>query len=636
MDFIKLFTFLNLILLGCQNFFGTNYYVNDTSRTGDVFCTAKGASTNNGTSASSPKLSLKALLTTYSNTIVSGDIIYIDAGTYNNETSITHTISGVSFIGAGSPLTIIDNAYAGTATNFFMYLNASNIVMKDFTIKRYENNGSQTPGHSGQAITIGGSTSTLSNILLENIVFSDNGESGGNPSLSILSKASVTVTGGGSFCNTAGTAYTGGIEAYGTSINLTIQNYSLGNNYKDGGFDGGGLRIDGDATTFVTVKNTRISNNVATHGGGISQINGDLKVYDCIIDNNSAGQASSTIYGGGYRIIAGTARFARCRFTNNNQRAGTLRGGGIGARYTTIGTFSSSKTISLTIDSCYFSGNTPNTNGADIYGANGSSNTCNITMRDCIFATAGISYNVVSDGTSPASSINITYFGTAPSSNGSNITKTLSSNTSYTPNPSVPTFTGSCATSVIILPIELVKFEGECFNGNVQLLWQTASEKDNNEFIIEKSFNGVDFFTIGIVGGAGTSQSLKSYKFIDDTQVEEIQYYRLRQNDYDGKYSQSQIIAVNKACNDVSTNYLNIYPNPASSDINIELKLYKKENITISIYDNTERLIKEENSQTYEIGFNSINIDISNISHGIYILKVKTDNREFTHKIIKL
>ncbi len=635
MWYIRLFLVALIIFTANTSVKATNYYVNDNTISGDVFCTVIGATGNNGLSPSTPKLSLKALLTTYSTAITSGDIIYIDAGYYNTETSITHTISGVSFIGAGNNLTFIDNAYAGTSTNFFMYIYASNIVMRNFTVKGYENNGSQTPGHSGQAITIGGGASAISNILLDNIVFSSNGESGGNPSLSVLAKSTVTVNAGGSFCNTAGTAYTGGIEAYGTAINLTILNYAIGNNYKDGGFDGGGLRIDGDATTIVTVKNTKISNNVATYGGGISQINGDLKVYDCVIDNNSAGQTSSTIYGGGYRIIAGTARFARCKITNNNQSAGTLKGGGVGARYTTVGPFSTSKTIALTFDSCYFSGNTPNGNGADVYGASGSGNACNITMRDCIFATTGISYNVVSDASSPATSINITYFGTAPSSNGSNITKTLSSNTSYTPNPSVPTFTGTCATSMTILPIELISFEGQCFEGKIQLLWKTATEKNNETFIIEKSMNGTDFYTIGTVKGAGTTSTFNTYQFIDDAQTEDIQYYRLTQVDYNGKKSVSDIITVTKQC-DTKDDTFKLYPNPSNDEVFIELKLFKKELINLSIYDHTGRLIKEEINQTYQSGYNSGHFNVTGLAQGIYYIKAILGDKVYTEKLIKL
>jgi len=609
-----------------------SYYVNDGSTAGDVYTYSVGLAANDGTTTTTPKLSLKSLLTTYSVSIVSGDVIYIDAGTYANEVAITHTISGVSFIGAGPSKTIIDNGLAGAATNFFMYIYASNITLRDFTVKGYENSGTQTPGHSGQAITIGGGSSAISGILLQNMVVSNNGQSGGNPSISVLAKSTVTITAGGSVCNTAGTAYTGGVEAYGTSINLTILNYLFGNNYKDTGFDGGGLRIEGDNTTIVTVRKSKFSDNLATDGGAISQINGILNVYDCIFDNNSAGRTSTTCYGGAYRISAGTARFTRCKFINNKQSAGTLKGSAISAYYVNSGTFSTSNTISLTVDSSYFANNTPVGNGADIYAAESFSHPTNLTIRDCIFATTGISYNIVSN---TATSISATYFGTAPSSNGSNITKTLSGNTSYTANPSTPTFTGSCA-SYTLLPIELTRFEGTCDNGNIILTWQTASESNNKNFNIERSMDGVNFQTIGIVEGLGNSTHYANYSFVDNEKMTGLFYYRLVQQDYNGKTHQSSVIVVNHECGENINPQILIYPNPSLSSSMISINVFRKSIVRIYIVNNLGQVVQSIKDQYLETGMQNFELNFDEVTAGVYFVKTVIDDKEYVNKFIKL
>ena len=99
---------------------------------------------------------------------------------------------------------------------------------------------------------------------------------------------------------------------------MTIQDYILGNNFKNGGFDGGGLRIEGDVTTIVKVKNTRISNNIAVNGGGIAMFNGNLTVTDCVFDGNKAEQTSGLVYGGAFFISCGVVNFKRCSFSNNS------------------------------------------------------------------------------------------------------------------------------------------------------------------------------------------------------------------------------------------------------------------------------------------------------------------------------
>lgn len=228
--------------------------MNDNSTTGDIYTSAIGAAGNNGTTTATPK----TLLLDAISVAALGDTIYIDAGSYN-EANINITLNGLKIFGAGYNATVFDHLFAGPTSDYFLYINANNVTIKDLKVTRYSNQGTQAPGHSGQAITIGGGATPITGVLIENIQAILNGQSGGNPAISVLARTTATITGGGSFCNTAGTAYTGGVEAFGQNINLLITDYLLGNNYKVGSFDGGGLRIEGDNTTLVTVKRTLIS-----------------------------------------------------------------------------------------------------------------------------------------------------------------------------------------------------------------------------------------------------------------------------------------------------------------------------------------------------------------------------------------
>lgn len=96
-----------------------------------------------------------------------------------------------------------------------------------------------------------------------------------------------------------------------------------------------------------------------------------------------------------------------------------------------------------------------------------------------------------------------------------------------------------------LLPIELTLLYGVCVDENtVELRWQTASETNNSYFVILRSFDGVHFEEIGTVAGAGTTTEMHNYEYYDTDDNNGIVYYKLRQVDYDGNYTDSKVIAV--------------------------------------------------------------------------------------------
>lgn len=96
-----------------------------------------------------------------------------------------------------------------------------------------------------------------------------------------------------------------------------------------------------------------------------------------------------------------------------------------------------------------------------------------------------------------------------------------------------------------LLPIELTLLYGICVDENtVELRWQTASETNNDYFTILRSFDGINFEEIGIVMGAGTTTEFHNYEYYDTDEKEGVVYYKLRQVDYDGNYTDSKVIAV--------------------------------------------------------------------------------------------
>ena len=97
---------------------------------------------------------------------------------------------------------------------------------------------------------------------------------------------------------------------------------------------------------------------------------------------------------------------------------------------------------------------------------------------------------------------------------------------------------------VVALPIELISFTGYKAGINNELKWITSSEYINDYFTIEKTIDGFVFETIGTVDGQGTSNEFEEYSLIDNNVFRVINYYRLKQTDFDGNYTYSELISI--------------------------------------------------------------------------------------------
>jgi hypothetical protein len=119
------------------------------------------------------------------------------------------------------------------------------------------------------------------------------------------------------------------------------------------------------------------------------------------------------------------------------------------------------------------------------------------------------------------------------------------------------------------LPIELVSFDAKPTDNSVLVTWQTASEINNDYFTIEKSTDGENWSFVAEIDGAGNSTSLLSYQFLDRMPSNGLSFYRLKQTDFDGKFSFSDVKTVNFIN---QQNTLTVYPNPTNDFVTIEYR----------------------------------------------------------------
>jgi hypothetical protein len=116
----------------------------------------------------------------------------------------------------------------------------------------------------------------------------------------------------------------------------------------------------------------------------------------------------------------------------------------------------------------------------------------------------------------------------------------------------------------VTLPVTLSDFSGINQNRQNLLTWIVNSQINNDYFTIERSYNGQSWNVVGIIDGAGTTQSMMYYSLIDENPFFPISYYRLKQTDFDGESSYSKIISVSNNKLSPSDFIGEIFPNPAN------------------------------------------------------------------------
>ncbi len=183
------------------------------------------------------------------------------------------------------------------------------------------------------------------------------------------------------------------------------------------------------------------------------------------------------------------------------------------------------------------------------------------------------------------------------------------------------------ASGVIILPVELQGFAAKRFQEGIKLNWATASETNNNYFTIERSANGSDFTTIGALKGSGTSLKAIDYTFFDSQPLNGLNYYRLKQTDYNGKYTYSSITTANYAGkNKLLTN---IYPNPTDNTASFDVYSPIAGNVHLELTDITGRIILDETRSVSE-GTQNIEISLAPFDKGMYSLHVSVQEAGYS------
>jgi hypothetical protein len=361
-----------------------------------------------------------------------------------------------------------------------------------------------------------------------------------------------SITNNGTFTNTSGTVVYNGAAAQtlaaGTYAKLQINN-------------GAGVSLGGAVTTtdslLLTTGIVSMGNNNLTIGNASFTSSGSATSY---IRNNGTGSVivnniGSTGKSGSVTIPVGNTTFNPVVLTNT----------GTNDNYTirVIDSVTTNYTGSNPIGTAITSGAVNRTWIINEAVAGGSNATITLQWNgtnELGGFNRGASYVARYNGTTWTSNASGAAIGTNP------YTRTLTGVTAFSPFG-----VGSGST----LPVDFLSFHAVKQNKSALLDWETASETNNDRFEIERSLDGNRFEYVSTVKGKGNSSIVTRYQTIDEqawgvanAAGMNMVYYRLKQIDFEGTYSYSDVRVV-----DMSSKHqqAQVHPNPFSHEANIVL-----------------------------------------------------------------
>lgn len=163
------------------------------------------------------------------------------------------------------------------------------------------------------------------------------------------------------------------------------------------------------------------------------------------------------------------------------------------------------------------------------------------------------------------------------------------------------------------MPVDFASILVKTTRTGNELAFSTATETNNSHFEIERSTNSRQWETLGRITGAGTTQERQSYEFEDKSPVVGTNYYRIKQIDYDGTFSYSDIVSARWTAKP----RLSIYPNPASEFLLIQGIGDIESTVQVEVFNLSGQLLISE-------AWNQQAISIASLPQGSYAIRIRS------------
>lgn len=187
------------------------------------------------------------------------------------------------------------------------------------------------------------------------------------------------------------------------------------------------------------------------------------------------------------------------------------------------------------------------------------------------------------------------------------------------------------------LPVSMISFTAKKVEQDALLEWSTASEEDNKHFVIEvaeseDAFLRGSFKTLDVQEGKGTTSEISNYKYLDETPLKKgNRYYRLKQVDFNGKFSLSEVRLVNF---DLEDSPVSIYPNPVTDYAVVDLKELSANSLSVKVVD-VKGVMVQNFVYDDATGVDRLRLDLVDIPAGVYYLIIDQDGVSRSYPIYK-
>jgi hypothetical protein len=181
--------------------------------------------------------------------------------------------------------------------------------------------------------------------------------------------------------------------------------------------------------------------------------------------------------------------------------------------------------------------------------------------------------------------------------------------------------------AALVLPVELLSFDGYYEDGKGHISWSTASEQNSSHFILMRSIDGEDWEPVGQVDASGYSYQVMNYSFVDENPLRGVSYYKLWQVDNDGSIEFSHVIAIQ---NDDSKFVVDMYPNPLSKGQTINVDAPGASSIQIV---NQLGAIMHESDLDYT---GKLTLSSNGFVPGMYFVKINSGENTETYSLLIL
>lgn len=185
----------------------------------------------------------------------------------------------------------------------------------------------------------------------------------------------------------------------------------------------------------------------------------------------------------------------------------------------------------------------------------------------------------------------------------------------------------------ISLPVTFSNLRLTAADKGLQVDWSTAFEENNRGFTVERSIDGSSFIEVGFVEGLDNTPNGGDYRFLDQGIIDNTTYfYRLRQEDYDGSMSYSDIVS-GALASGTGFNVGSFVPNPARESTMLSIHLDEAADVSIHLFDASGRQVVERKQQL-RAGNNQLTLSLADLPAGTYLAQIFAADKALTQRLI--